>query len=398
MPRGMTAPPIEPRDARPCAPPGGIYVHVPFCVHKCAYCDFYSTTELSLKPAFLDALEREIRGAPDRLACDTIHFGGGTPSLLTPAEAARILDALAAVVPLRPPVVITLEANPGTLGPSEFSGFRAAGVNRLTLGVQSFEDPCLKLLGRIHTAAEAHRAIDQARAAGFDNLGIDLIYGLPGQTPDAWRQELRAAVDRGLEHIACYMLTLEPGTPLSAQHAAGGFEPAPEAVVAELFLSTSEFLAANGYVHYEVSNFARAAANGPFYSRHNCKYWSGVPYLGFGPAAHSFLPPKRFWNHRSLKRYLENLARGAPARGGEEELSLEQLMTEAVMLGLRTAWGIDRADFGERFGAGPAAALSAAAEESIARGLLSADGDRLAPTLRGMLYLDSVTAELLQAF
>ncbi len=396
MPCGMTTPPIEPRVPRPFASPGGIYVHVPFCVHKCAYCDFYSTTELSLKPAFLKALEREIRGAPDRLVCDTIHFGGGTPSLLTAAEAARILDALAAAVPLQSPVEITLEANPGTLGPAELSGFRAAGVNRLTLGVQSFEDPFLKLLGRIHTAAEAYRAIDQARAAGFDNLGIDLIYGLPGQAPNAWRQELQAAVDRGLEHIACYMLTLEPGTPLFERQRAHRFEPAAEEGVAELFLATSEFLAANGYVHYEVSNFARADGDGPFYSRHNCKYWSCVPYLGFGPAAHSFLPPKRFWNHRSLKRYLVDLATGAPARGGEEELGLEQLMTEVVMLGLRTAWGIDLADFRERFGAGPAAALDAAAQELAARGLLISNGTRLAPTLRGMLYLDSVTAALVQ--
>ncbi len=395
----MPAPPIEPQLRGPFSPPGGIYVHIPFCLRKCAYCDFYSTTDLTLKPALLEALEREIRAsAAGGLVCDSIHFGGGTPSLLTPAEAAAILTALSDVLPLKAPVEITLEANPGTLGPAELRGFRAAGVNRLTIGVQSFRDAHLKLLGRIHSAAEACRVIDQARAAGFANLGIDLIYGLPGQTPDAWREDLREAAGRGLEHIACYMLVLEPGTPLCERHRAGRFEPAAEAAVAELFLATCEFLTANGYIHYEVSNFARIDAGGPRYSRHNCKYWSCRPYLGFGPAAHSFLPPKRFWNHRSLTRYMEDLARGQPPRGGAEELSVEQQMTEIVMLGLRTVWGIDLADFRERFGAEAAAALSAAAEELIAGGLLSANGDRLAPTLRGMLYLDSVTAELLQAF
>jgi oxygen-independent coproporphyrinogen III oxidase len=381
-------------------PPGGIYIHIPFCRRKCAYCDFYSTTDLSLMPAFLEALEREIRGVPPgALSCDSIHFGGGTPSLLAPPETARILCTLAAVVPLRSPVEITLEANPGTLGPAELSAFRAAGVNRLTIGVQSFQDPHLKLLGRIHTAAEARRVIEQARAAGFGNLGIDLIYGLPGQSRDSWRQDLEEAAGRGLEHIACYMLTLEPGTPLSERHRLGGFDPAPEKEVAELFLATEEFLTRSGYTHYEVSNFARcdpAAEGGAWVSRHNCKYWSYAPYLGFGPAAHSFLPPRRFWNHRSLTRYLSDLASGRAPREAAEELSGAQQMTEIVMLGLRTKWGVDLADFRQRFGEEPAAALTAAAEGSIARGLLKVNGSRLAPTLRGLLYLDRVTGDLLQ--
>jgi oxygen-independent coproporphyrinogen-3 oxidase len=383
------------------APVCGVYIHIPFCIRKCAYCDFYSSTDLALKPVFLDALEREIRRrAPEQLLCDTVHFGGGTPSLLTPAEAARILAVLDAAVPLQPEVEITLEANPGTLGPDALSGFRAAGVNRLTLGVQSFQDPFLNRLGRIHTAGEARRQIAAARAAGFDNLGIDLIYGLPGQSPAAWRQDLEEAAGYGLAHIACYMLTLEPGTPLAERHRAGEFDPAPEEAVAELFLVTDQTLAENGYTHYEVSNFARidpAAEEGAWVSRHNCKYWSYRPYLGFGPAAHSFLPPRRSWNHCDLARYLADVSMGRAPREGMEELSAAQQMTEIVMLGLRTKWGVELADFRRRFGAGPAAALAAAAEELIAGGLLSTGGGRLAPTLRGMLYLDTVTASLLQS-
>nr|MCU0540368.1 hypothetical protein [Desulfobacterales bacterium] len=181
---------------------------------------------------------------------------------------------------------------------------------------------------------------------------------------------------------------------------AGEFDPAPEEAVAELFLVTDQTLAENGYTHYEVSNFARidpAAEEGAWVSRHNCKYWSYRPYLGFGPAAHSFLPPRRSWNHCDLARYLADVSMGRAPREGMEELSAAQQMTEIVMLGLRTKWGVELADFRRRFGAGPAAALAAAAEELIAGGLLSTGGGRLAPTLRGMLYLDTVTASLLQS-
>jgi oxygen-independent coproporphyrinogen-3 oxidase len=375
---------------------GGIYVHVPFCRRKCPYCDFYSIADLSLKPAFLEALELDIRRSrPGPLIFDSIYIGGGTPSLLAPAEVARILAALSAHIRFQEPVEITLEANPGTIGPQDLAGFRAAGINRLNLGVQSFQDENLARLGRIHTAGEARRVIAQAAAAGFDNLGIDLIYGLPGQRLDAWRQDLAEAVRLGPEHIACYMLTLEPGTPLFEAQRAGRFRPAPEERVAELFLATADYLTGRGYRHYEVSNFARTGPSGAWLSRHNCKYWSHHPYLGFGPAAHSFLPPQRLWNHRSLDRYLADLDAGRAPRAGQETLTPAEQLTEFVMLGLRTAEGVDLAEFRQRFGVDFKERFGAAAADLLARKLLTLSGGRCAATLRGMLYLNTVTAALI---
>ena len=374
---------------------GGIYVHVPFCRRKCPYCDFYSTTDLALAPEFLDALEFEIRRCrPDPLIFDSIYIGGGTPSLLSAADLARILAALFARLRLQAPVEVTLEANPGSVGRAGLAAFRAAGVNRLNIGVQSFQDENLERLGRIHTAGDARRVFAQARAAGFDNLGIDLIYGLPGQGRAAWRRELAEAVRLAPEHIACYMLTIEPGTPLAQAQRDGRFQPAPEEQVAGLFLETSQFLTKNGYRHYEVSNFARSGPNGACRSRHNGKYWSYRPYLGFGPAAHSFVPPRRFWNHRSLERYCATLSVGRLPRAGQERLTRSQQMTEFIMLGLRTAEGVGLAEFRQRFGVDFNAVHGAAAADLQARRLLSLSGGRWAATLRGMLYLDTVTAAL----
>ena len=295
-------------------PLGGVYVHIPFCLRKCLYCDFYSTADLSLKPAFLEALITEIAATdPGELVFDTIYFGGGTPSLLSPPEVARILGGLFSRFHFQEPVEITLEANPGTVGLESLKGLRSAGVNRLNIGVQSFQDENLAQLGRIHSAAQAQEALAAARRAGFGELGLDLIYGLPGQRRPAWFTDLRRALAYQPEHLSCYMLTLEPGTPLAERHRFGRFRPAPEARVAELFMATSEFLAGRGYLHYEVSNFARCGPSGcrqARVSRHNSKYWSHAPYLGFGPAAHSFLPPKRFWNHRDVARYVEDLRAG----------------------------------------------------------------------------------------
>ena len=373
--------------------PGGVYVHVPFCRRKCSYCDFYSIADLSLAPAFLEALEIEIRRSrPGRRVFDSIYIGGGTPSLLAPAEVARILALLFARIRFEPPVEITLEANPGTLGPRELAGFRAAGVNRLNIGVQSFQDGNLLLLGRMHTADEARRALTQARAAGFGNLGIDLIYGLPGQGLAQWRQDLAEALCFGPEHIACYLLTLEPRTPLFEAHRSGRFHPAPEGRSAKLFLATSDYLTGRGYRHYEVSNFARTEIHR---SRHNSTYWSYRPYLGFGPAAHSFWPPRRFWNHRSLERYLADLAAGKPPRAGREKLTPEQQMTEFIMLGLRTAEGVDVKEFHRRFGVDFEERFGAAAADLRDQQLLTLTNGRWAATLRGMLYLNSVTAALL---
>jgi oxygen-independent coproporphyrinogen III oxidase len=382
-------------------PLAGIYVHIPFCLRKCLYCDFYSTVDLSLKPAFLEALISEIAAAdPGALVFDTIYFGGGTPSLLSPPEVARILGALFARFHFQEPVEITLEANPGTVGLESLKGLRSAGVNRLNIGVQSFQDENLEQLGRIHSAAQAQDALAAARRAGFEELGLDLIYGLPGQRRPAWLADLRRALAHQPEHLSCYMLTLERGTALAERHRLGRFRPAPEARVAELFMVTSGFLEGQGYLHYEISNFARfrpAKCREARVSRHNSKYWSHASYLGFGPAAHSFLPPRRFWNHRDVTRYVEDLRTGRRPLAGEEILDRGQQLIEAILLGLRTAAGIDVMRFKRRFGVDFIEVFGAAAADLTSQGLLRLTAERCAATRRGMLFLDTVTAALAAA-
>lgn len=377
------------------SPNGGLYVHIPFCVHKCAYCDFYSVSDLNLKPAFLKALSAEIAAAEaGPLAFDTVYFGGGTPSILDPVEVEGIIDQLNSRFRLAGPVEVTLEANPGTVDSEKLKGFRSAGVNRINIGVQSFREENLRRLGRIHSAGQARDAVAAARRAGFEDVGLDLIYGLPGQTMGAWTMDIENALAYDPEHLACYMLSVEPGTALAEDERLGRFRPAAEEDTAELFLATSERLARRGYRHYEISNFARGAASGgdARVSRHNSKYWAYAPYLGFGPAAHSFQPPRRFWNHRDVRRYIAELQAGRRPPGGEESLSVDQQMLEVVMLGLRTSAGIDRADFKARFGRDFNERYGAAADELAARGLLTLENGRCAPTRQGMLFLNTVVA------
>jgi oxygen-independent coproporphyrinogen III oxidase len=378
------------------SPLGGIYVHVPFCLRKCSYCDFYSIADLSLKPAYLEALSSEIAAAePGPRAFDTIYIGGGTPSLLAPAEVEAIVESLFSKFRFERPVEVTLEANPGTVDLEKLLGFRSAGVNRLNLGVQSFQEKNLERLGRIHSAGQAQAALASARRAGFETVGLDLIYGLPGQSRRGWSADLESALAHAPDHIACYMLTIEPGTPLDEERCRGRFQPAPEGAAADLFLMTSEFLATRGFRHYEISNFARCGADGTArISRHNCKYWTHAAYLGFGPAAHSFLPPTRFWNRRDVKDYVEALQGGGRAVSGEETLTAEQEAMEAVMLGLRTAAGIDLAYFRSRFAVDFMQVHGAAASELASQGLLRLEAGCCAPTLRGMLYVNTITATL----
>jgi putative oxygen-independent coproporphyrinogen III oxidase len=377
-------------------PLGGIYVHVPFCLRKCSYCDFYSIADLSLTAAYLEALSSEIAAAdPGPRAFDTIYIGGGTPSLLAPAEVEAIVAGLFSKFRFERPVEVTLEANPGTVGFEKLRGFRSAGVNRLNLGVQSFQEQNLERLGRIHSAGQAQAALESARRAGFETVGLDLIYGLPGQTRRGWAADLESALAYAPDHIACYMLTVEPGTPLAEDRRCGRFRPAPAGAAADLFRMTSEFLAARGFRHYEVSNFARCGADGAArISRHNCKYWTHAAYLGFGPAAHSFLPPTRFWNQRDVKGYVEALQRGGRPVAGKETLTVEQEMMEAVLLGMRTAAGVDLSGFRNRFGVDFMQVHGAAAAELASQGLLRLEAGRCAPTLRGMLYVNTVTAAL----
>lgn len=369
------------------AAPAGLYVHVPFCRRKCPYCDFASGTDLSLIPDWLAALSREMARYQDLgLGFDTIYLGGGTPSLLAAADLGSILEDLHGHFTFAEKVEITLEANPDDLNLQVLKSYRRLGINRLSLGVQSLDDGELAFLGRRHDAAQASLALVWAREAGFARLGVDLIYGLPGQSLEQWRRTLEAALECNPEHLSCYQLTLEEGTPLARRQAAGEFQPLAEDRAREFFLFTSQFLEDRGYVHYEVSNFARGWEHR---SRHNCKYWDHTPYLGLGPAAHSFMEGRRWWNHRSLAAYCQALGAGRAPVAGDEVLTGEQRRLEALFLGMRTKKGVTLEM------AQPTPEGQAAVRELVEAGLAEIREDRLIPTREGLVVADHLPLRLM---
>lgn len=373
----------------------GIYIHIPFCIRKCPYCDFYSVTDLFLISRFVSAVIREIE-MTDRppAQVDTIFFGGGTPSVLDARQIGGILDAIRRCFDVFTDVEITMEINPGTLDARGLMSFHDAGVNRLSIGIQSFYDPALGFLGRIHTAADGLRAFAAARDAGFDNIGLDLIFGLPGQTLAQWQQDLETAVRLGPEHLSCYQLTYEAGTRMSADLEAKKFHVLNEAGAAEMFEQTGRFLTSAGYERYEISNFAVSPSKR---SRHNLKYWTFAPYLGFGPSAHSFAACRRSWNVRDIGDYLARInAGGLPTEGGET-LDRTRQMTEAIYLGLRLADGISIAEFENRFQTEFSAQFGDVTVLFESRGFLVIENGRCFLTRQGMRFADGIAGRLIEA-
>lgn len=366
----------------------GLYLHVPFCRSRCTYCDFYSTTDASLVPAFLDALPVEMdlyRGEFEPF--DTIYLGGGTPSLLDPRQVESLLERIRGAFTILPGTEITMETNPADLGVEELRELKTAGVNRLTLGIQSFRDEELSLLGRRHDRTQALAAVEAARTAGFDNLCLDLIYGLPGQSVENWLVSLRQAVELRPAHLSCYELELKPGTPLGRLHAEGKIETVCEDTARELFVRTSEVLVTAGYVHYEVSNFA---AGMHLASRHNRKYWDHTPFLGLGPGAHSMRGNRRWWNRACLRAYLDDLREGKLPVEGSEELDTRELAMEALFLGLRTKEGIDLEEYRLRYGRDLLREHGRELRKWREEGLVELSGPRLRPTLTGMAVADAL--------
>jgi oxygen-independent coproporphyrinogen-3 oxidase len=316
----------------------GLYLHVPFCLSKCAYCTFYSVTDLSLIPLWLKALPRELALYRERFPLfDSLYLGGGTPSLLTAPQLETLFAALRPQLSFTAAAEITLEANPDDITPEKLRLWRDLGVNRLSLGVQSLSDPELALLGRRHRARQALWALDASRAAGFNHLNVDLMFGLPGHSPRTWLATLEKILAWRPEHLSCYELTWEEGARLTRLRTAGRLQPPSETRQRSLFLLTAGFLAKAGYSHYEVSNFARRPAHRCL---HNLKYWRRQPYLGLGPAAHSFFQGRRWWNHPSLADYCRLLAQGAAPLAGGEELTPPQVLMEQLYLGFRTQEGV----------------------------------------------------------
>jgi len=320
---------------------------------------------------------------------DTLYFGGGTPSVLRPENIGRIIENAYGLFNISTDTEITIEVNPGTVTSEQLTEYKNIGINRINIGAQSFNDEILNFLGRIHSSNDADLTIRGARKAGFDNIGIDLIYGIPGQTKKIWLSDLQKAVEFEPEHVSCYMLTYEKDTVLDRERQQGKFKPMAGSPLAELFETTMEYLTANGYVQYEISNFAKNASK---ISRHNFKYWSFSPYLGFGPSAHSFIGHQRYWNCRSVKKYIENIKEGRLPIEEKEILSKEQRMMEMVYLGLRKTDGIDIDVIDENLGINFRQIFA----EKIKQ--LEDDGyilpiqpeNRCALSRKGMLFLDSI--------
>jgi oxygen-independent coproporphyrinogen-3 oxidase len=365
----------------------GLYIHIPFCLTKCPYCNFYSQTERSLIPDFIEALEREMEIISPGLSSffDTVYIGGGTPSVLSPRQIEKILGNTRKYFPLARTTEFTLEANPGDLDFPFLQALRELGIHRLNLGVQSFAPNVLTFLGRRHDAEKAIQAIEASREAGFHHLGLDFIYGVPGQNLESWLETLRRAITFLPEHVSCYQLTLEEDTPMGKAHCRGGVAFAEEEDLRQFFLATSELLGKAGFNHYEVSNFSRGLQN---VSRHNQKYWNHTPYLGLGPSAHSFSGSARWWNTSSIKAYMQALHAGTLPLENIETLTSEQLWTEAFFLGLRTARGINLNDLSEDHGGNFLQEKRNILQKLGEEGLIVIQEGHLRPTREGLAVAD----------
>jgi len=369
----------------------GLYVHIPFCVKKCAYCDFNSYASLEpLFASYVSALAEEMRlliAGWGPLRGRTLYVGGGTPTVLPLLLLTDVLAACRANFNVAVGAEVTVEANPGTVDEGYLAGLRAAGVNRISLGVQSFDDGELRLLGRIHNADQAQQAYHQARAAGFRNVNLDLIFGLPGQTVGRWRATLQQALDFGPEHLSLYALTLEEHTPLAGRIARGELPAPDDDLAAEMYELAEAELAHAGYVHYEISNWARPG----FECQHNLIYWRNQPYLGLGAGAHSWSAGCRWANVCVPQTYIEEMTGGHQPVAEHEVIGTALEMAETAILGLRLVEeGVNLGAFRARFGADFAAVYEREVRELVDLGLLEATPNRVRLTRRGRLLGNQV--------
>lgn len=372
-----------------------LYIHIPFCLSKCLYCDFNSYSgKMALIPAYVAALTREVAywgETAERPLVSTIYLGGGTPSLLTPAQVGKILDACRRGFVVDRGAEISIEVNPGTVSEAHFGWLINLGVNRVSLGFQSLDDGDLKTLGRAHSAAEAVAAYQTARRTGLDNLNIDLIYNLPNQTLARWRADLEGAAALAPEHLSLYPLTLEAETPLGQRVAQGKLSPPDEDVAAEMYLWAEDFLASLGFTHYEISNWARPGKE----CRHNLVYWENRPYLGLGAGAHSFWQGRRFSNLTSPEEYIAAIESSRGAVAEAEALDEATQVAETIILGLRLDRGIDWAVLARRFGREIAQFYQPQVEELVEWGLMEETRRGIRLTQRGRLLGNEVFARFL---
>lgn len=371
----------------------GLYIHVPFCARRCVYCDFYSNTDRSLVAPYIEALIREMELREDYLngeAIETIYLGGGTPSLLREADLDRLFKAIDRLYGLGDAKEITIEGNPDDLHPDYVGQLKHLPINRISMGIQSFHDDDLRLLNRRHSAQQAIEAVENCVKAGLENISIDLIYGLPGQTPERWAKNLDTAISLQVPHLSAYHLTYEKGTPLDRMREAGQITPIDEDTSLILFGQLIDQLGKAGYEHYEISNFARPNR----YSRHNNSYWQGIPYIGLGPSAHSYDTKSRQWNIASIGSYIKAIQEGQlPFE--REELSVHDQYDDYIITRTRTSWGSNPSEILTLFGQAYHDYFMCQATKAQTKGLLEIHDGNFRLTRAGIFISDSVMVELL---
>ncbi len=376
----------------------GIYIHIPFCRQACHYCNFHFSVSQKRRPEFVQALKREIALQKDflrtnnheRIILDTLYFGGGTPSLLETSELDEIFSELFRFFELAPDAEVTLEANPDDLAPEKLSALRNTPVNRLSIGIQSFHEADLKYMNRSHTSEQAVKVLNNARKAGFENITADLIYGTPGMNDAQWKDNIMKLISHDIPHISAYSLTVEKKTALEVFIRKGKAAPVDEEQSARQFEILCEIISQHGYEHYEISNFGKPG----FFSRHNLSYWSGVPYLGLGPSAHSYRDGLRRWNIANTCNYIENLQNGQLPPFDQEQLDKDQQYNEYVMTALRTMWGVDKELVKSRFGDDYFEKMMQAARKFLKNGKMLETSSHLIISAEGKFLADGIAAEL----
>ncbi len=370
----------------------GIYLHIPFCKQACHYCDFHFTTSQRGKPELLDAMLREIEMRKEEMSgqvIDTIYFGGGTPSLLTHTELMRFFDAIYSRFEVNPAAEITLEANPDDLSKEQLKMFRNTPVNRFSIGIQSFREQDLKAMNRAHTSAQAERCTLDAADAGFENLSVDLIFGLPDLSMEAWMENVKMALALPITHVSCYGLTIEPKTALAWQINKGMVKIPDDELAAAQYQWLLDMAEDSGFPWYEISNFAQPG----FESKHNTSYWKGIPYFGIGPSAHSYNGTIRSWNVSSNAVYVKEMQEGRRA-AETESLDESGRFHELVLTSLRVRNGLSVTDIRNLYGNDVHRSLLEAAQGYIEQDWLIHHDGRLKLSRQGLLFADKITSDL----
>lgn len=368
----------------------GIYIHIPFCATKCAYCDFYSSVDRSLREACMDAILKEIemrKSYLDGEAIDTIYIGGGTPSQLSAADLSGIFNTIYRHFDISPDPEITLEVNPDDISSAYISSLAHQPVNRISMGIQSFHDDELHLLARRHDSRQARKAIDLCRSL-YINISIDLIYGIPGQTLRRWDENLAIIAASALPHISAYHLSYEEGTPLHRLMEKGTISPVDESLSLDMFNLLIDRLSAVGYQHYEISNFARPG----YISRHNSSYWQGKKYIGIGPSAHSYDTQSRQWNISSIPQYISGIRSSSPIIEKEPASGYN----EYIMTGLRTIWGINLSTLSTQYGEAARLYFLSQAAPYLQSGMLEESAGTIRLTRQAIFISDTVISQLLK--